>query len=85
LFLTGGSNEVLEFYTNEKAFPDESGKEWVRLIIRRTERAANIGAGYVHLIAPEKLSVYPEYFAGELPFLNRSPARVVESHGDIRR
>lgn len=57
LFLAGGSNRVLDRY--------RSGwaqwwllRGWARLIARRAARAERLGIRYLHVIVPEKLSVY---------------------------
>lgn len=67
LFLVGGSNSALDLYSAAKTpFTPAVRDGWVDLLTGRRQRAAAFGARYMHLIAPEKLSVYPEYFRGEL-------------------
>ncbi|GAB1364554.1 hypothetical protein MASR1M32_37900 [Rhodobacter sp.] len=67
IFLTGGSNQSLDLFSSKKT-PFTSGilSNWEELLRRRSTRAANLGARYLHLIAPEKLSVYPEFYIGDL-------------------
>jgi len=67
LFLIGGSNNALDLYSAPRTpFTPDIREDWVNLLTSRQNRAAAFGARYMHLIAPEKLSVYPEYFRGEL-------------------
>lgn len=75
LFLTGGSNQVLRFYTEPDFFSLEQRAAWRKLLKEREIRASKCGARYCHVIAPEKLSVYPEFYDGELPFIEQAPSR----------
>jgi len=43
-------------------------QRWAELLRARGDRARERGATYVHLAAPEKLSVYLEYFPRPVPF-----------------
>ncbi len=74
LFLKGGSNAALDYYVTATAFPRHVADAWRSLLVARHERAASLGARYVHLIAPEKLTIYPEFFDGELPYYESCPA-----------
>ncbi|WP_336486437.1 alginate O-acetyltransferase AlgX-related protein [Methylobacterium nigriterrae] len=70
LFLTGGSNRVMDQYGRG---PRRWWRlrAWARLIEARAVRAARLGIRSVHLIVPEKLSVYDNLTA-DLPY---DPAR----------
>lgn len=62
LFLVGGTNHPLSYFgTEENEFTDSVRDAWVTLLKCRNERCAELGARYIHLLAPEKLSVYPEF------------------------
>jgi len=74
MFLVGGSNRVLSYYTVPDAFPDAAVQKWLALLSDRRERCRRLGATYVHLIAPEKLTVYHDKFNGELPYRSQTPA-----------
>lgn len=74
LFLVGGSNKVIRFYTCEEAFPEATAAKWVCLLRARKQRCHELGIGYLHLIAPDKITVYSEYFADNLPLLEKCPA-----------
>lgn len=74
LFLVGGSNRALDFFTRPNAFPEEAVQAWMRLLQARQDRAAALGAEYLHLVVPEKLSVYHDRYDGRLPYRARSPA-----------
>lgn len=70
LFLTGGTNRVLDRY--------RGGlrhwlllRGWTRLIGARAARAERLGIRYLHLVVPEKLSVYDDKTDG----LRYAPAK----------
>jgi alginate O-acetyltransferase complex protein AlgJ len=79
LYLVGGANQTIKFYTSTDHFSDSTAKQWVRLIRKRALRAWWLGCDYVHLVAPDKLSIYPECYPGDLPHQNRAPGRFVET------
>ncbi len=59
LFLTGGTNFVTTLYQREAGgLPDAMLRRWRDLILRRIERAEALGIRYVHMIVPEKLTIY---------------------------
>ncbi len=63
LFLTGGTNEVADQYRQSRPM-DRVLRQWRRQILRRIRRAQTFGARYLHLVVPEKLSVYEDRFDG---------------------
>ena len=63
LFLTGGTNEVADQYRRIRSM-DRVLRGWRRQILRRIGRARSFGARYLHLVVPEKLSVYEDRFDG---------------------
>ncbi len=70
LFLTGGSNSVMDQYRGGlRQWWVLRG--WTRLIKARAARAARLGIRCVHVIVPEKLSVY-DHMTRDLPY---DPAR----------
>lgn len=74
LFLTGGTNGVLRQYRRSFA-AWRHHRAWARLIRARAARARGLGIQYLHLIVPEKLSVYDDRTV-ELPYdPDLSPAR----------
>ena len=75
MFLVGGGNEVIRYYREPDFFGPEKRRLWLALLQDRNRRAAAIGARYCHVIAPEKISVYPEYFGDTLPHLAEAPSR----------
>lgn len=85
VFLIGGSNNALDFYsTNTTPFTGDICDAWRDLLLRRADRLASIGSRYFHLIAPEKLSVYPEYFPGDLDLAVRPASRILAKDCDPR-
>lgn len=66
IFLTGGTNNVLKLYSSSEGLEQQIIDSWVDLIVSRQETLSKLGICYLHLFAPEKLSVYPEYFNTDL-------------------
>jgi alginate O-acetyltransferase complex protein AlgJ len=76
LFLIGGTNGVLEQYRATFA-RWRLLRGWRRLIEARAARAQALGIRYLHVIVPEKLSVYDDR-TGDLDYNpRRSPARAL--------
>lgn len=77
LFLVGGSNDVRRYYNDAAYFTDSHSANWCQLLIARNERLLRSGVQYLHIIAPDKISVYPDYFGAPLPNFRRHPSRLV--------
>ncbi|MFG5118310.1 hypothetical protein [Methylorubrum sp. POS3] len=63
LFLTGGTNRVIDQYRR----PGLSRRllwRWRRLLAHRVRACARLGATYIHVVAPEKLTVYGDHATG---------------------
>ena len=81
LFLVGGSNRVIDLYRRESSFTDELAREWVELLRARADRLEARGIEYVHLAAPEKLTLLHREAAGRLEDPQGSPIlRLVALH-----
>ena len=74
LFLTGGSNDVLAQYRAE-AFPPALLAQWRRLLERRLHLAGHLRARYLHVVVPDKLSVYDDRLDGLRIDPRLAPAR----------
>ncbi|MET7247790.1 hypothetical protein ABZT49_31015 [Methylobacterium sp. EM32] len=75
LFLTVGTNRAADLYANT---PEvwRLLRDWRRLLLARAACAERLGARYLHLSSPEKLSVYDHKFVGAGPVrASRSPTR----------
>lgn len=82
LFLTKGSNETLRLYQEEDYFTDEHVLEWLKIIERRTSQARKLNITYRHFFAPDKLSIYPEFFPY---FVGKGPGiRIVSRQSTIQ-
>lgn len=74
LFLKGGSNELFSYYQKPR-FDSTLVSAWDRLFESRLKRSDELGIRYLHLFAPNKLSVYPEYSLEPLPHFSAHPIR----------
>lgn len=75
LFLKGGSNQVIRYYTEPDFFSDDFLKGWLERLRERTKFFSRNNIGYVHIVAPEKISVYERHFGYALPFSEHAPLR----------
>jgi len=73
LFLVAGSNHVLDMYQHKSSFTPTMAKGWVKLLRERTNRLASNGIQYLHLPAPEKLTVLHKFYRGEIENIGGSP------------
>lgn len=73
LFLSGGSNNPYGMYSNRSHFKASFGPQWKALLLERERFCRSVNIPFLHLIAPEKLSVYPEFCMLDLPFLGYQP------------
>ncbi len=73
LFLVGGSNSVLDLYQQQSSFTATMSNEWVSLLKQRADIFAEQGIEYLHLPAPEKLSVLHKFYKEDIPNINGSP------------
>lgn len=76
LYLSGGSNDVLRYYLEPDHFRTQL-IDWVELLETRRRRAEAMGMIYRHLLVPDKLSVYPEYYLGPLDYADAAPSRAL--------
>jgi len=73
LFLVAGSNHVLDMYRRKSSFTPGMAKGWVNLLQARSNRLASKGIQYLHLPAPEKLTVLHKFYRGEIENIEGSP------------
>jgi len=73
LFLVAGSNHVLNMYRHKSSFTPSMAKGWVKLLQERSSRLARQGIQYLHLPAPEKLTVLHKFYRGEIEHIEGSP------------
>ncbi len=73
LFLVKGTNNVSNLYKHASSFTKEMTNKWVLLLQERQSKLASFGIKYVHLPAPEKLSVLSKYYNGKIENINGSP------------
>lgn len=73
LFLVAGSNHVLNMYQHKSSFTPAMAKGWVKLLQSRSNRFATKGIQYLHLPAPEKLTVLHKFYRGDIENIEGSP------------
>lgn len=66
LFLTRGSNNVLSIYDHEYGSKEveESAEKWINLFKERRDFCSGIGARFIEVVIPDKLSVMREQYDG---------------------
>ena len=62
LFLVAGSNSVIDLYSENSSFTPELAQQWVDLLRQRSSRFQEQGIQYLHISAPEKLTVLHKHF-----------------------
>lgn len=75
LFLTGGEHKVIDLYGSESAFTPELAQQWVELLRLRTDTMSGRGIRYVHVSAPDKLTLLNRHYTGSLANPSGSPIR----------
>jgi alginate O-acetyltransferase complex protein AlgJ len=73
LFLTGGNNQVLRQYTDPNFFTVAAAENWLALLEKRKCRLLALRADYYHLLAPDKMSVFPKMFGRPLDSFDAHP------------
>jgi hypothetical protein len=58
LFLVDGSDSVLDFFLGEAADTDALIDQWVERLRTRVDRLSTLGAEFVQMFVPEKLTIY---------------------------
>jgi len=75
LFLVKGANNVIDLYQRDSSFTLDMLTQWKALLTSRNERVSGLGAQYVHLPAPEKLTVLSDHYNGHIENINGSPIK----------
>jgi len=73
LFLKGGSNQAEKFYTSETPLDDQKMRLWSELLYSRNTRLRAGGFEYLHFMAPDKTTVYPEFYGEPIPRYDLHP------------
>jgi alginate O-acetyltransferase complex protein AlgJ len=75
LFLTGGSNFVIDLYQREGgSLPDRALTRWRDAINERKTRCDTLGIAFAHLLIPEKMTVYGHRLASPIIDADLAPA-----------
>lgn len=74
LFLTGGSNGVTALFDRRGDCGDAVIAAWGRLVERRMRKASRLGARFLQIVVPDKLTVYPDKLERPLVDPAQSPA-----------
>jgi len=81
LFLVAGSNHVLNMYRHKSSFTPAMARAWVDLLKKRSNRFASRGIQYLHLPAPEKLTVLHKFYRDKIENIEGSPIhQMVNKH-----
>ncbi|NND89521.1 MAG: DUF563 domain-containing protein [Granulosicoccus sp.] len=79
LFLTGGQHRVIDLYRAESAFTSAMATGWVELLRERADRLNALGIEYIHLAAPDKLTLLNRHYSEALENPDGSPIRQLVS------
>lgn len=79
LFQTGGEHRVIDLYRQQSAFTDELATAWVELLRERADKLQGRGIEYVHVTAPDKLTLLNRHYLDTLENPQGSPIR--QLHG----
>ncbi len=74
LFLAGGANNPLRFYTDPNFFGEAERQGWLELLANRYDQFASRRIAYAHIAPPEKLTIYPEFFPDSLSSYEACPS-----------
>lgn len=80
LFLAGGSNEVLRYYTEPGFFSDEAKAKWAGVLTDRAERCGQTGIQYLHMTAPDKITVYNDRVGSNIIHGVLPPSRAMSEY-----
>ncbi len=75
LFLSGGPNNPMDYYTGKKVFDDSLVAAWHALLKTRYTRLQRSGIQYLHLFVPNKLTLYPEFTTVDINCAAGTPIR----------
>lgn len=78
MFLTGGSNDVYQYFVEGQAISDDITSGWNDLLEERVDLSEEYGFNYLHIVAPEKISVYPDKMPFEIAD-HRLPSSQIEA------
>ncbi len=73
LFLTAGSNNVVSQFARSRAMRNRI-RDWARLVVARKARCRQAGIAYLHVVVPEKLTIYDHKLDGLAVSTRLSPA-----------
>ena len=77
LFLHAGTNDVLQFYLDAEQFGAREKSGWSEILLSRHRKARILGATYVHLAAPDKLSIYSDMLMRDDINVELAPSRAL--------
>lgn len=73
LFLTSGSNNVVGQFTRSRAMRMRIAS-WARLLVAREKKCRDAGIRFLHVVVPEKLTIYDHKLDGLAVAIRLSPA-----------
>lgn len=79
LFLVGGSNNLLKYYTGQMTLDKSMIQSWHRLLQNRYRKLSERRIDFVHVVVPNKLTLYPEFTTIDLPCFSGHPMKAFMS------
>ncbi len=84
LFQTGGQHQVIDLFRTESAFTPDMAASWVELLRTRAELLGSRGIEYVHLAAPDKLTLLNRHYLDTLQNVDGSPIRQLHARHEAQ-
>lgn len=84
LYLQGGSNHLMDYHTGVKQLSEDEIESWSKTLQYRHEwhQARNIN--YMHVFAPNKICVYPEFYPEKLTLVGDRPiVQLIKNCGEL--
>jgi hypothetical protein len=83
LFLNQGNNEFMSYVSGKKQLSAQTIDYWKKTLQRRKDWFAERNIKYVHVFAPEKVTVYPEFFYTKVNIDNGHIAVLAKACGSL--
>ena len=74
IFIESGSNDLMDYQVGRKTLSQDELSQWISLLKLRQQWFQNKKINYIHLIVPNKISIYPEFYPAKISSGAHRPA-----------